>query len=314
MKRRIKKIVVYGLLPIFILLNGIAAIHAYRFTHFQNIQAEKSSSESQYEMVDKIGILLSGIDNPKPLTKYEKPVDYEELKIESIHDTYCWRKSVQDAKGTIIMFHGYGGEKSGMLRTAAVFDSLGYNTLLVDLMGAGQSLENETTIGFKESQQVIDCFNHEMKSGEKQIILFGTSMGAVSIMKALTESDIKPGGIILECPFGTMYETVKARFRIMNVPAFPMAGLLVFWGGLENGFWAFDHNPTDYANKITSPTLLLYRSQDPKVSLEETQQIFENMKGIKSLKIYPNAGHESYLGKYRNEWTQDVATFLDQIN
>jgi pimeloyl-ACP methyl ester carboxylesterase len=137
-------------------------------------------------------------------------------------------------------------------------------------------------------------------------------MGAVAIMKAINDYQIKPEAIIIECPFGSMYQTVCARFRSMNVPAFPMAGLLVFWGGVENGFWAFGHSPTEYAKNITCPALLLYGAQDEKVSKEETDVIFANLNGKKELKIYQEAGHENYLSKYKNEWTQDVEAFLHQ--
>jgi len=82
-----------------------------------------------------------------------------------------------------------------------------------------------------------------------------------------------------------MYKTVCARFRSMNAPTFPMAGLLVFWGGLQNGFWAFGHNPTEYAKKINCPTLLMYGQQDDKVSRAEIDEIFANLAGQKELKM-----------------------------
>lgn len=75
-------------------------------------------------------------------------------------------------------------------------------------------------------------------------------MGAVAVMKAVGGQGVQPAGIIIECPFGSMYKTVCARFKMMNAPTFPMAGLLVFWGGIENGFWAFGHNPIEYAKSI----------------------------------------------------------------
>ncbi|HEY0030015.1 MAG TPA: PhoPQ-activated protein PqaA family protein, partial [Bacteroidia bacterium] len=140
--------------------------------------------------------------------------------------------------------------------------------------------------------------------------LFGTSMGAAAIMKACSEYDIHPKGIMIECPFGSMYKTVCARFKTMHAPTFPMAGLLVFWGGVQNGFWAFGHNPIEYAKKINCPTLLLYGEKDEKVSKEEIEEIFNNLKGPKKLRTYPNAGHENYLIKYKEQWTKDVAGFM----
>jgi esterase/lipase len=107
-----------------------------------------------------------------------------------------------------------------------------------------------------------------------------------------------------------MYQTTAKRFSNMNVPAFPMAGLLLFWGGTLNGFWAFGHNPSEYAKNITCPTLLLYGEKDNRVSRKEINTIYFNLSGEKKLKTYPLSGHENYLKKYKKEWSSDVSTFL----
>src|SRR5690606_3486437 len=198
-----------------------------------------------------------------------------------------------------------------MTNVAKIFDSLQFNTLLVDFMGSGGSEGNNTTIGYKEADQVKTAFEFVKEKGEKNIYLFGTSLGAVAIMKAMDDYALAVSGLILECPFGSMYETVCARFDNMNVPRFPMAGLLVFWGGVQNGFWAFGHNPTEYAKSIQCPTLLLYGEKDEKVSVRETEEIFDNLPGRKKLRTFPDAGHESYLLKYRKEWIEEVSEFLN---
>lgn len=98
----------------------------------------------------------------------------------------------------------------------------------------------------------------------------------------------------------------------MGVPTFPMAHLLVFWGGIQNGYNAFRHNPETYALKINTPTLLLYGKQDVKVNREEIESIYSNLKGPKTLETYPKAGHENYLNLYQKEWTTDVKQFLEK--
>jgi hypothetical protein len=197
-----------------------------------------------------------------------------------------------------------------MLDKSDIILGLGYNTFLVDFMGSGGSEGNQTSIGFLEAEQVKTCYDYLTDKGEQNIYLFGTSMGSVATMKAISDYHIEPKGIMIECPFGSMYKIVCARFKTMNAPTFPMAGLLVFWGGLQNGFWAFGHNPTVYAKKINCPTLLLSGAKDEKVSREEINQIFKNLGGQKKLKIYQEAGHENYLKKYKNEWTKDIHEFL----
>lgn len=305
MKRSLKVLIF-----VFVLINILAYSHSYHFTHFSNDDKDKTKDPHHLTLSEKARTLLLGVHNPRPRNMSEPSRPYETITIQSNKRLECWLINMSDSKGTVILFHGYGGQKSALLDKADIFLKLGYNTLLVDFKGSGRSEGNQTTIGYSESIEVKDCFDFIKSRGEKNIYLFGTSMGAVAILKSLYDYSFDPTAIIIECPFGSMYQTVCARFHMMNIPTFPMAGLLVFWGGIQNGFWAFGHNPTKYAKRIKSPTLLMYGSQDEKVSREEIDAIFENINGPKQLKIYPLAGHENYLNRYKSEWAEDISLFL----
>ena len=288
----------------------MAGFHAYKFTHFTDKKVEKTNDPKKLSIGQKLLTLMFGVNNPRPINNKFPSRDYKTINLKSNRQIECWSIETDSAKGNVILFHGFSGNKSSMLDKAEVFLNLGYNVLLVDFMGSGGSEGNQTTMGYFEAEQVKTCFDYMKNKNEKNIYLFGTSMGAVAIMKAINDFKLNPKGIMMECPFGSMYETVCARFKSMKAPTFPMAGLLVFWGGIENGFWAFGHNPTEYAKNISCPTLLLYGAQDDKVSRKEIDEIYTNLKGKKELKIYENAGHENYLRKYKLEWTHDIETFL----
>ncbi|KQB37737.1 alpha/beta hydrolase [Flavobacterium aquidurense] len=295
---------------IFIIINIIAFIHAYKFTHFAENGSIKTKSPERLSSFEKTKTLIFGVNNPKPKNTKFPLQKYQTIKLKSNKKIECWLIKNQKSKGTIILFHGYGAEKSSMIDKSNEFIKLGFSTILVDFMGSGNSEGNQTTIGYKEAQEVKSVFDYLTQSGEKNIYLFGTSMGAVAIMKSITDYKIKPKGIIIECPFGSMYETVCARFNKMNVPNFPMAGILVFWGGIQNGFWGFSHNPATFAKNITCPTLLLYGEKDKSVTRKETDEIYSNLNGYKKLVIYKNTGHENYLIKNKIEWTKNVSDFL----
>jgi hypothetical protein len=304
------KLVICSIAIIFISINVIAYFHAYKFTHFADNTVTKTKNAKSLSTTEKIKTLIFGVDNPRPQNKSLPIQPFTTVKLNSNKEIECWSIKTENSKGTVILFHGFGGQKSSMLDKSDVFLRLGYNTLLVDFMGSGDSEGNQTTVGFFEANQVKSCYDHVVNSGEDKIYLFGTSMGAVAIMKALNDFEINPAAIMIECPFGSMYQTVCARFKTMNAPTFPMAGLLVFWGGIQNGFWAFGHNPSEYARNINCSTLLMYGEQDEKVSREEIDEIFGNLPSTKQLKIYSRAGHENYLSKYRDQWTKDIETFL----
>lgn len=299
----------YLLIIIFIVMNLIAAFHAYKFTHFSTSQTEKTKTPSQLTLVEKLQTIFFGVSIPKPkLDKY--PSSYSTITLKDEFETTIWNCPIDSSKGTVLLFHGYSGCKSDLISRSDIFHSLGYSTVLVDFTGSGDSNYNQTTIGFHEAKQVKSVYDYFSKT-DKNIVLFGSSMGAVSIIKAINDYKISPTALLLECPFATMLSTTKSRFEIMNIPSFPMAHLLMFWGGLENDFWAFSHTPSEYVRSIKSPTLLMYGDKDPKVSLEETNTIFKNIPSKKQLHIFKGLGHENYLIKKESEWVKTVSIFLN---
>ncbi len=309
-KRRMVRFSIWLVVIGLVLANTLAIIHSYRFTHFEELSRGKKINNGAPSIPWKS--LFIGVQNPRPVHAKTPKVPFETVMLQSNRIIECWYVKQLNAIGTIILFHGYAAEKSSLLDHAEIFRQLGYNTLLVDFMGSGNSEGNQTTIGFKEAMQVRTAFEFVQKQGDQIIYLFGVSMGAVAIMKAMADDPLQINGIIIECPFGTMYQAVQARFRLMKLPSFPFASMIVFWGGVQNGFWAFGHNPVAYASKINCPTLLLYGAKDNRVSREETQTIFINLAGEKYLKTYQEAGHESYLLKYRDAWAEDVRQFLNR--
>ena len=84
---------------------------------------------------------------------------------------------------------------------------------------------------------------------------------------------------------------------------------MVFWGGTINGFWAFGHNPIDYAKNISCPVLLFYGAKDPKVNRSEIDRIFKNLNGKKKLVVFKRAKHENYLDDNKMEWRKAVVEF-----
>jgi alpha-beta hydrolase superfamily lysophospholipase len=315
-KKRLNKLIVRFLwitLTVFLILNIIASFHAYKFTHFDTSSNKKTKDGHHLSIAEKLKTLLFGINNPRPKNLCKPVRPFKVIDLQSNKRISCWLIQTQHAKGTVILFHGYGGEKSSMLNKADVFMRVGYNVMLVDFMGSGSSEGTQTTIGFYEAKEVKTAIDYLQKTGEKNIFLFGTSMGSVAIMKCIYDYHPYVKGIIIECPFGSMLRTVQARFASMRIPSFPMANLLVFWGGIENNFNAFKHTPIVYASQINIPVLLMYGQKDEKVSQQEINEIYKNLKGPKRLLLLPLAGHEDYLKLYENKWTTAINSFLIDV-
>lgn len=309
--KKILRRIAWGILLLFILVNIFAAFHAYKFTHFSSTTAPRTDP-NKLSIAGKLKTICFGVDNPRPVTKRKPNRPYKTIHLQSNVRLECWYMEVRQARGTIALFHGYSGEKSSLLERAYELIDMGYNTLLVDFMGSAGSEGHQTTIGYKESENVKTVYDHLVAQGEKNIYLLGTSLGAAAVLKAMHDDPLQPRAIIIECPFATLYDAASARFEAVGVPGFPLAGFLIFWGGVENGFWAFSHRPVGYAAAVKVPVLMFYGEKDERVARAEIDAVFGALPGKKKLVTFPEAGHTNYMGKYRVDWARAVRIFLQE--
>lgn len=288
-------------------------MHAYKFTHFASGNSRLTRSSTKLSNSEKIQSLIFGVDLPRPVQREAPGYRYRQVQIASNALLDAWLTDVPDARGTVLLCHGYGGEKSSLNNYAGEFQKMGYNTLQLDFMGAGASSDNIVTIGYKEAENVKDAFNFLHSNGYEHITGYGVSMGGVALLKAYSDHRLAFDGFIIECPFGSMLGTVKARFDIVGVQPFPMAHLLTFWGGTINGFNAFSHNAVDYARNVDIPVLLMSGAKDEYVTLGEIEDIYKNLAGRKVKHILPEAKHENYINRFAAGWLKEVRPFLKTL-
>ncbi len=305
-----KRLFWLGLL-LFIMANVIVYNHAYRFTHFSQTETTRPKKPEELNLKEKVTALFKGVSVPKPVNHLEPSIPYSTFYLQSHNQLEGWEIPSEISKGVVILFHGYMSCKANTMPYAMAFYNKGYHIIAIDFMGHGGSQGLETTIGFKEGLDVKVALDYaKEKFPGQEIILHGSSMGAVAIMKSIEQYDIKPDKIILECPFGSMLETAKGRFEVMGLPTSPLAQWLILFGGWQTGFDAFEHNPIEYAKEIEIPSLLLNGGKDARVSKKEIDAIYNNLAGKKSVRILENSAHQIYLTNDGPAWNAAVDEFL----
>ncbi len=311
--KRFARILLRTLLVLFVLINIISAFHAYKFTHFYERNEISNKTDAQKNGWDKTKEILFGINFAKKQNNApDSAFRSVQLTTSDSMKLAAWYVPADSAKGTVILFHGHGGNRSDVLAEADGFHKMGYHTLLVDFRAHGESQGNTCTIGVEEAADVKAAYDYITARQEKNVILWGISLGGATVARAISEYGLKPARVILEMPFGSLMDAVEGRLVIMGLPRQPLATLLTFWGGLEHGFWAFKHKPYEYAKKITMPVLLQWGQNDPRVSRREIDAIYGNITAPKQLMVYANSGHESLCKKEGDKWMTTVNTFLNQ--
>jgi alpha-beta hydrolase superfamily lysophospholipase len=91
---------------------------------------------------------------------------------------------------------------------------MGYNVLLLDFRAHGASGGNTCTIGYYEAEDVKLAYNFLKDKGEKNIALWGISMGAAAIAHAVDEYHLQPSKVILEMPLAQLKKRLNPAFGL----------------------------------------------------------------------------------------------------
>ncbi len=301
-----------AVLVVFALLNTILAFHSWKFTHFYDDPALRKPQQQSF--FSTLSFIVAGAKIPKRLNDSVPSLPHEIFTVttsDGLHlkGWYLQGSNSTHSKPAVIMFHGHGSCRSAILPEAYQFLKQGHSVYLLDFRAHGNSEGEQCMVGINESADVKAAYEYATKKGEKQLVLWGASMGASTILKAIHDFNLHPAKLILEMPFATMKQATEGKLRIMHLPS-SLSPFLVFWGGVLNGKWAFSYKPYNYADEVTCPVLLQWGRNDPRVTIDETNEIYAHLKTNKMLVIYENSAHESLYTKEPEKWVASVTDFL----
>jgi len=297
---------------VILFLNWVIYRHAWALTHFVRNPLPELESPT---LTNRLWQWLCGKERQRPEnfeTPHDYGLDYEAHEFSSGgRQLSAWYVPHPWRRGMVMLFHGYRDCKANLLAETKAFHELGYACFLLDFPGSGDSGGDTTTFGCFEAKDVARAVNYVRDHWDNEtLILFGASTGAAAILRAVDAHRVEPDGVILECSFDRLVNAAAAGCRVVGVPAFPTAPLLVFWGGLRLGFNGFRHNPADYARHVRCPVLLLDSAEDPKALNAQVEALYANLAGDKTVHYFEGIGHESYVEKRPEEWKQQVRRFL----
>jgi alpha-beta hydrolase superfamily lysophospholipase len=297
----------------FLVLNLLARQHAAAFTRFAP-EGSRTARPEELGLGEKLRVLVTGPYVPRPRNR-RTPADlglahtvhrfpgYRGIPLEAWHVP-----APPPERGLVLLFHGHADCKASQLPVARALHQLGWSTFLVDFHGSGGSGGDRTSLGFHEATDVAAALHYSGAFAPGRRVLFGQSMGAAAVLKAVHDGGLDPHGIVLECPFDRFATTVERRFAALGVPAFPAANLLLFWGGRQAGFDPFSYAPVEDARAVKSPLLLLHGDADAYITVDEARHIAANARG--RLEILEGVRHESYLAARPHVWRRLVGGFL----
>lgn len=191
---------------------------------------------------------------------------------------------------SVVMIHGLGANRDEPLSRAGYLHQAGYNILVFDLRGSGQS-DGTGTMGYREPEDVRAAVAEAKQLDPGPIALFGYSLGAAIAVEDAA-SDPGVSAVIEDSGFSSVADVMLFRFGyITRLPDVPFAAALMAFGNLDLGTSPWKVQPLAMAANLHKPLLVIVGGEDTVVPPAEGLAIFNAAPGPKRLLAVPNAGH-----------------------
>lgn len=215
---------------------------------------------------------------------------------------------------TVIVAHGYMGFGEQMGEYAELFYNMGYDVLIPDDRAHGESEGEYIGFGWLDRLDYVKWINEiiQLKGESENIILFGVSMGASTVM--MTSGENLPSQVklvIADCGYTSVQDELSYQLKEMfNLPSFPLIPLTSAYTKIRAGYSFKEASAVEQLKKNELPLLLIHGDKDDFVPTKFVYPLYEATKGPKELVIFEGANHGMSIIVDKELYTTSIEAFI----
>lgn len=251
-----------------------------------------------------------------------RKIGFREVTIRSADGLVLWAALVPGQAGCrrwAICLHGYHDTYESMGAIARWYNDKGWNVLLPDQRGHGNSEGDYVGWGYDERLDVVGWATYiARKDPGAEIVLHGVSMGAASVLMA-TGGPLprQVRAVVSDCS----YSSIEAEMRYLlsrweDKPAgVPLPPGLLFSALRKTvlrraGYDLRDAAPIQAVTRSRTPTLFIHGVEDDFVPASMMGKLYQTARCPKSFLWMPGAGHAASVGTDQALYWSSVSGFL----
>lgn len=227
----------------------------------------------------------------------------------------------KDSHRWAICVHGYADTHQSMGAIGLHYHQAGWNVLLPDQRGYGNSEGDFTGWGYAERLDLLGWINHIIRRDPRaEIVLHGVSMGAATVLMATGGAlPIQVKAAVSDCS----YTTIEAEMRHvitaykddfvsthLPVPASVLFASLRQATLRRAGYDLRDVSPIEAVSRSKTPTLFIHGVKDNFVPAPMMGKLYQAARCPKSFLWMPDADHAVSVGANPELYWAAVSTFL----
>ncbi|HVM31728.1 MAG TPA: alpha/beta fold hydrolase [bacterium] len=233
-----------------------------------------------------------------------------------------WLPSAKAGKpqGTVILSHGVFKNREQVLTRAEFLARAGYQVLLFDLRGCGESGDSPVSGGLLEARDYEAAYDYlgQTKRLREPVVFFGFSLGAIAALRAGQAEGDKIQAIIADSPLPNLKSYVSRRTAGGLFSACPgFLGRCLSDYNARTGL-ALSEKDLDLIPVVSAidqtPVLYITGQKDDLARPEEVRKLFNaTASHHRRLNYIPDAGHEQTYLLYPVVYERGVFEFLNDL-
>ncbi len=292
-----------------IILIGIAALLSFVFAHMITHGKRQTLDESwEWE--------LSHVPAVRKFSR-DMLTDYviKGPKGEDIHVALL--VSPEPSDKYVILAHGYTDNRFGMMKYVPHYYDLGFNCILFDERGHGESAPEPCSYGLREIDYLMAVVKDTLEryGGSGFVLgLHGESLGGATVLMSLAEPLVKENVkfVVDDCGFADIVTVLKVGLKMYHVPVwFLYPALLAAW--VMYGFKLWKARPVDYVYGNEIPLLCMHGAKDDFIVPEHSKRVYEATSGPREIHLFEGAWHAMSAVDKPEEYGEVLAGFLERF-
>lgn len=244
---------------------------------------------------------------------FEVNVDHESVSFRTEDDVTIrgWWFARSESRHVIIGLTGHRGDKSDLLGIGSGLWRAGYNVLLFDYRGCGESDHGPQSLAHHEMRDARAAVRYVRdRMPDAQVGVIGYSMGAaIAIRLAAEEPWIR--AVVADSPFATMRDVIAHAYQRRRVPTRPLLDLADALTRWRYGYPFEAVRPLDVVAQIAPrPLLLIHGTADPVIPVEHARRLYAAAGEPKTLWEFEGAAHCGGYFVDRAAYVARVAAFF----
>lgn len=257
--------------------------------------------------------------------RLEQRNNWQQVQVHSLDGTLLTGTYIENPSGshtTVIILHGLYQNRTMSVPYAQIYLQEGYNVLMPDIRGHGESQGNINDWGIHNTEDMNTWVTWlQQKDPRVSIGFHGISLGgAMSLLYAGTAQGQALKFIVADSAYGNILELGQEKLmgytgdqRLLHGMQFlePFFEIALFYHTQKT---LRDLDPAASVKQMTAPVLFLHGEQDLLIPAHIAEDLEnESNSNFKKLTYFEKAGHANALSTDPEAYAQTIKSFLSAL-